>query len=74
MRSSVVSHACSLGFKMKQYFQIPAAMILLVAAILKAHQLATTPLVENLVFQSRSIETLLVIVEILLGCWLIANW
>ena len=53
--------------------QIPVALVLLVAAGLKVHQLSTTPLTENLVFQSRAFETVLAGMEVLMGLWLLTQ-
>ena len=47
--------------------------ILLVAAALKAHQLATQPLAEDSVFSSRAVLTLWFEVEIVLGLWLFSG-
>ena len=54
--------------------QIPIALVLFVAAGLKVHQLSTTPMTENLVFQSRAIETVLAGMEVLLGSWLLTQF
>ena len=52
----------------------PVAILLGLAATLKAHQLATSPYLENLIFESRGITATLIIAEILLAFWLISNW
>ena len=52
----------------------PVAILLDLAAILKAHQLATSPYVENLIFESRWITAILIVAEVLLAFWIISNW
>ena len=56
------------------YLRWPVAMLLGLAAILKAHQLATSPYLENLIFESRWITAILIVSEVLLAFWLISNW
>ena len=49
-------------------------MLLILAAVLKAHQLATSPYAKNLFFESRSLTAILLVAEVMLGFWLLSNW
>ncbi len=59
---------------LRRYLQWPAALLLSLAAVLKVHQLATSPYVDNLVFESRAIALVIGILEILMAAWLLSNW
>ena len=54
--------------------QYPPAMLLLLAAILKTHQMPTTPFDDNLLFPSRIANGFLVACEIGMAGWLVSAW
>ena len=58
----------------RHWFNFPAAVLLLVAAALKLHQLSTTPVTDNLLFESRLANFLIANGELLVGLWLLSMW
>ena len=54
--------------------QWPAALLLLLAAILKSHQLATSPYTGNLVLESRLLTCVLIAFEVSLAFWLVSKY
>ena len=55
------------------YLYLPAASILLLASLLKVHQLATTPFTENLIFNSRGANILFTGFELVAAFWLFSR-
>lgn len=54
--------------------QWPVSMLLLLAAVLKSHQLSTSPYTGNLVLESRMLTCVIIAFEIFLAFWLISNF
>ena len=65
------SHTTQFPRLLNRYFNWFPAMLLIVAALLKSHQLSTSPYVENLAFQSKPFTMALIIFEISLALLLI---
>ena len=55
-------------------FQWPPALVLILAAILKSHQLSTSPYTANLVFESRLFTAGLIVFELVLAFWLLSRF
>ena len=62
------------GATITGWLHLPAILMLLLAAALKSHQLATSPYLENLLFQSRPLSMLLIVYEVCLAFWLLSTW